>query len=117
MYYDSEFDFHAHKHLQLSGDLRHDLERNDLVLHYQPKIDLQSNLIVGTEALIRGYQLIRGLLRPDEFILLVGCADLSRPITDWVIEIAALQSQAYFEAGLLQGLKSEIRQILNLSMM
>jgi len=108
-FYDTQLDTHTQQHLQLSGDLRHALERDELVLHYQPKIDLQSNSVVGAEALIRWYHPIHGLIRPDEFIPLAERTGLIRSITEWVIENAVAQSKVWFDAGY------EIRMAINLS--
>lgn len=99
MFYDIELDPYAQQNLQLSGDLRHALERNELVLHYQPKIDLKSSSIMGAEALIRWQHPEHGLIPPDEFITLAERTGLIRPITDWVIETAVKQSKAWHNAG------------------
>jgi len=99
MFYDAELDPHAQKNLLLSGDLRHALERNELVLHYQPKIDLKSGRIKGAEALIRWQHPERGLISPDEFISLAERTGLIKPITDWIIETAVKQSKAWRNSG------------------
>ena len=59
LYYDAALDPNSQSRLQLATDLRHALERNELILHYQPKIDLQSGLIEGAEALIRWHTAAR----------------------------------------------------------
>ena len=99
MFYDLKLDPRAQQLLQLSGDLRYALERNELVLHYQPKIDLRSNAIMGAEALIRWYHPVHGLIGPDEFIPLAERTGQIKPITDWVIETAVRQSKAWRDAG------------------
>ncbi len=99
MFYDSKLDPHAQQNLQLSGDLRHALQRKQLVLHYQPKIDLQSNSVMGAEALLRWHHPAHGVIPPDEFIPLAERTGLIRPITDWVIENALKQSKVWREMG------------------
>jgi len=99
MFYEKELNPNAQQHLQLSGDLRHAIERDELALHYQPKIDLQSNSIVGAEALIRWYHPVHGLIPPDDFIPLAERTGLIIPITKWVIENAISQSKAWHADG------------------
>lgn len=99
MFYDSKLDPHAQQNLQLSGDLRHALQREQLVLHYQPKMDLRSSSITGAEALIRWHHPEHGIIPPDEFIPLAERTGLIRPITDWVIETALKQNKAWRKMG------------------
>ena len=99
MFYDAKLDPDAQQNLLLSGDLRHALKRNELVLHYQPKVDLKSNSITGAEALIRWHHPEHGLISPDEFIPLAERTGLIRPITNWVIETAVKQSKAWLNSG------------------
>ena len=99
MFYEAKLDPHAQQNLLLSGDLRHALERNELVLHYQPKIDLATNTVMGAEALIRWQHPEHGLIPPDEFIPLAERTGLIRPITDWVIKTAVKQSKQWRNAG------------------
>lgn len=54
--------------VELEAELRRGIERGELVLHYQPKIDLRSGALVGAEALVRWEHPTRGLVPPDEFI-------------------------------------------------
>lgn len=97
--YHSELNPNAHQHLQLSSDLRHALKRNEFILHYQPKIDLKSNTVMGAEALIRWHHPTLGLVPPDDFISLAERTGLIIPITEWVIENALLQSKVWLDAG------------------
>jgi diguanylate cyclase (GGDEF)-like protein/PAS domain S-box-containing protein len=76
------------RRLALLADLRQCVERDELVLHYQPKIDLATRRTVGVEALIRWNHPSRGLLMPGEFMPEVERNDLLYPITDWVINEA-----------------------------
>ena len=73
------------RRLALLGDLRHCVAREELVLHYQPKIDLATRETIGVEALVRWNHPVRGLLMPGDFMPEVENNDLMISITDWVI--------------------------------
>ena len=82
------------------SSLRQALDRQEFVLHYQPKIDLQSGAIVAAEALIRWQHPQRGLLSPGEFIPIAEDIGLIRPMGRWVLREACCQAQAWLQAGL-----------------
>lgn len=98
-FYGAELDPYAQQELLLSGDLRYALKRNELVLHYQPKIDLKSGSIIGAEALIRWHHPEHGLISPNMFIPLAERTGLIRAITDWVIETAVKQNKIWRNMG------------------
>ena len=83
--------------------LRHELERaieqGELVLHYQPKIDVRTLQPVGLEALVRWQHPDYGLLPPDKFIPLAESTDLIQPLTDWVLNAALRQQRLWLESG------------------
>ena len=99
-HYDPGIDPNAPQRLQLSGDLRHALDRREFVLHYQPKIDIKTRRLVGAEALIRWNHPTRGLLPPDQFIPLAERSGVIKPMTDWVIDKALAQCRAWRKSGL-----------------
>ncbi len=99
LFYDATLDPNAQARLQLAGDLRQALARNELELHYQPKIDLQSGGIEGAEALIRWRHPQLGLLPPMDFLPIAERSGLITPITDWVIETAVRQCMRWSENG------------------
>ena len=76
------------RRLALLSDLRHCIENDELVLHYQPKIDLGSGEAIGVEALIRWNHPSGELLMPGEFMPEVEQNELMIPITEWVINEA-----------------------------
>lgn len=76
------------------------LERNEFVLHYQPKIDLHSGTIVGVEALIRWEHPQRGLLLPGDFVSIAEDCGLILPIGRWVLREACRQAVAWMKSGL-----------------
>jgi EAL domain-containing protein (putative c-di-GMP-specific phosphodiesterase class I) len=84
----------------IEADLRRALERQEFVLHYQPKINLHSGLIVGVEALIRWQHPELGLLPPAQFVHIAEDCGLILPIGRWVLRKACLQAQAWRQAGL-----------------
>ena len=100
LFYDLANDPNTQKKLHLSSELRHALERNEFILHYQPQIDIRSGSIYGVEALIRWHHPERGLISPDEFIPHAESTGLINPITEWVIRTALEQCQQWHSAGL-----------------
>jgi diguanylate cyclase (GGDEF)-like protein/PAS domain S-box-containing protein len=84
----------------LEGDLRYALGRNEFVLHYQPKFNLQTGQITGVEALIRWVHPQRGMLSPAEFVPIAEECGLILPIGSWVLLEACKQAQAWRDSGL-----------------
>ncbi|MGA3360934.1 MAG: EAL domain-containing protein [Solirubrobacteraceae bacterium] len=82
------------------SDLRHCITRDELVLHYQPKIDLTTREICGVEALIRWCHPTLGLLAPGSFMPEVERIELIEPITRWVLDEALRQQRAWSDGGL-----------------
>jgi diguanylate cyclase (GGDEF)-like protein/PAS domain S-box-containing protein len=94
----------------LEDGLRCALEREELMLHYQPKINLETGDIVGVEALIRWLHPDLGLVSPAEFIPIAEECGLMVPIGQWVLGQACHQAQAWQDIGL-----APIRIAVNIS--
>ena len=87
------------RRLALLGDLRNAIEGEELVLHYQPKIDLVTRQTIGVEALIRWNHPSGRLFMPDEFMPEVERSELMIPLTEWVINEALRQLRAWRDDG------------------
>src|SRR5437867_841067 len=98
------------RRLALGSALRHAVERGELVLHYQPQIDLHSGTICGVEALLRWQHPSLGDVSPAEFIPLAEQSGLIVQIGEWVLRQACLQSVAWQRAGYVA-----LRVTINLS--
>ncbi|TFD82974.1 putative bifunctional diguanylate cyclase/phosphodiesterase [Cryobacterium psychrotolerans] len=85
-------DRHGDDRLRTLQELRTALSRDELVLHYQPKVDLDTGEVHGVEALVRWHHPVRGLLYPDAFLELVEEAGLMREMTNLVLRKALDQA-------------------------
>ncbi len=84
----------------LEGQLRYALERGELVLHYQPKVNLKTGAITGVEALVRWQHPERGLLLPDQFLSIAEDSGMILAIGRWVLREACRQTREWLDAGL-----------------
>ncbi|MDP2834744.1 MAG: EAL domain-containing protein [Pseudomonadota bacterium] len=109
-YYTEELTTRAMERLAMENDLRHALQRNELVLHYQPQVDLYNGRIIGMEALLRWQHPEIGLISPSAFIPLAEETGLIIPIGEWVLRTACARLKAWIDEGL-----PKIRMGVNLS--
>jgi len=101
VFYDPSRDDHAPTRLALLGDLRRALDSDQqLVLNYQPQVDLELGRPVGVEALVRWDHPVRGMVSPDEFIPVAETTALIQPLTVRVLELALAQARAWIADGI-----------------
>jgi diguanylate cyclase (GGDEF)-like protein/PAS domain S-box-containing protein len=98
--YDPALDMRARNQYEFQKSIRQGLKQGQLELHYQPKVDLRTNEMVGAEALIRWRHPERGLLLPSEFLRFIEKTDLDIEIGEWVIATALAQMNLWHSAGL-----------------
>jgi diguanylate cyclase (GGDEF)-like protein len=98
-FYSSERDEHSPERLGLVADLRRGIERRELVLHYQPKLDLRTGETAGVEGLVRWVHPSLGLLQPHAFIDLAERTGLIKSLTLAVIDLAVEQAARWQAAG------------------
>jgi predicted signal transduction protein with EAL and GGDEF domain len=108
-FYDPQRDREQLECLSFVAELQHAIDVDQLVLCYQPKIDLRTGRTVGVECLVRWQHAIRGLIAPIQFIPLAESTGLIKPLSVWVIRKALQQWRSWYERGL------EIPVAVNLS--
>ena len=98
--YDPNDDRFTVRRLTLLGELPRALRNNELIVHYQPKVDLRTSTVVGVEALVRWQHPDHGMVAPDEFIELAEVSGLVRELTRQVIEESLAQLREWDEQGI-----------------
>jgi len=102
-FFNSEMNEGALQRLRLESDLRHALEGDEILMHYQPKVDSGQGRIVAMEALVRWQSPNRGMVSPGLFIPVAEETGLILPIGQITLEQAANQGKAWVDQGLLKG--------------
>jgi diguanylate cyclase (GGDEF)-like protein/PAS domain S-box-containing protein len=100
-FFEQEMNLKVVERQSLEGGLRRAFERKEFLLHYQPKVNLDTGKITGSEALIRWQHPDRGLVPPSQFIPIAEDCGLILEIGCWVLREACSQARAWQNAGLL----------------
>ncbi|MBF0466141.1 MAG: EAL domain-containing protein [Nitrospirae bacterium] len=112
LFYTDEMGQSLSERYKLENDIRFALDNNEIVIHYQPKIDIRTNRTIGVEALIRWQHPGLGLISPDKFIPIAEETGIIIQIEEWVLRTACSQLQQWKE----QGLSYDISMAVNISM-
>jgi diguanylate cyclase len=97
--FEPSLDQHSPRRLALLGELRRAIDHQQLVLHYQPKVDAHTGQMLGVEALVRWQHPERGLIPPNDFIPLAERTGLISPLTHYVLDAALHQCHEWRQAG------------------
>src|SRR5258706_2768488 len=100
-FFKSQMSLQAVERQSLEEQLRYALEREELLVHYQPKVNLKTGAITGVEALLRWQHPERGLLLPRQFLAIAEDTGMIVAIGQWVLREACTQMREWLDAGLL----------------
>jgi diguanylate cyclase (GGDEF)-like protein/PAS domain S-box-containing protein len=100
-FFKAQMSLQAVERQSLEQQLRYALEREELLVHYQPKVNLKTGAITGVEALLRWQHPERGLLLPRQFLAIAEETGLTIGIGQWVLHKACTQVREWLDTGLL----------------
>ena len=109
-YYTESLTRASQQRLSLEARLRRALERQELIVYYQPQLDIVTGQIVGAEALVRWMDVEEGMILPDRFIHIAEESGLIIPLGEYVLRAACRQAKAWAEVGF-----PDLRVAVNLS--
>ena len=99
-FYKPEMSVNAMERLELENSIRLALENNELVIHYQPTVDVHNNEISGVEALLRWQHPEKGIISPDDFLQVAIDSGLIVSIGEWMIKTICHQLRVWKDAGM-----------------
>lgn len=99
LFYNSFINADASRQFKIENKLYHAIENNELILHYQPFIDLRTGSIFGAEALVRWKNPELGLISPLDFIPIAETNGMILPIGEWVLKTACQQLKKWHKSG------------------
>ena len=99
-FFSEDMNQRAADRLNLEAGLRRAIDRDELLLYYQPKVNIGSGAIIGAEALVRWRHPERGLVPPAEFVPVAEESGLIVHVSNWVLEAACKQIRQWADAGL-----------------
>jgi len=98
-FYTAAMNARVEQQLQMETDLRRAVQREEFILHYQPKVSGSNGTITGFEALLRWQHPLRGLVSPLEFIPLLEETGLIVPVGTWVLQQACAEAARWHQQG------------------
>lgn len=98
--YNSSADQYSQRRLTLMADLRSAIENDQLVLYYQPQVNLSTNKVVSVEALVRWRHPEQGLIPPDHFIHIAESSGVINLLSEWVLKQAIEQWRNWYDQGM-----------------
>jgi len=99
-YYTEHMTAQAFERIQMIAELRKAIKNNELIVYYQPQMDVRSDTVVGLEALVRWRHPELGMVSPARFVPLAEDTGLILPIGEWVLESACRQVVQWHSEGL-----------------
>lgn len=99
-FYSDDMSAKIFERLTLENHLRHALERNEFIIHYQPQVNAKTENVTGVEALLRWQHPDLGLVSPNNFIPLLEETGLIEDVGSWVLETACKQLKKWHDTGL-----------------
>jgi diguanylate cyclase (GGDEF)-like protein/PAS domain S-box-containing protein len=102
-FFSSEMNTRAVARQIIEAHLRFALEKEEFLLHYQPKVNLDTGMITGAEALLRWKHAEWGMISPEKFVPIAEDCGLIVPIGRWVMREACRQAKQWMDAGLMPG--------------
>lgn len=118
-FYTLEMTGKAQEKLALQNALAHALVKNEFVLNYHPKMNIQTRQITGIEALLRWKNKDYGMITPDEIVILAEETGLIIPVSDWILQTACQQLKIWHDAGfssLTMAVNCSVRQFKQMTL-